>query len=83
MFPQFFPTSMSSNKLLDVLFCRVVDLKDFNLYFSKTASHHSKYIPELARFCDIMMEPVNVVKSSPSKTSSRDKGSRKMHGNNF
>ena len=43
---------MSSSKILDVLFCRVVDLKDINLYFSESASQHSKYTPELARFCD-------------------------------
>ena len=73
---------MSFSKFLDVLFCRVVDLKDINLYFSESASQHSKYTPELARFCDIMMKPVNVVKNL-SKTSSRDKGSGKMHCNKF
>ena len=75
---------MSSSKILDVLFFRVVDLKDFNLYFSESASQHSKYTPELAQFCDIMTKPVNVVKNL-SKTSSRDKlkGSGKMHCNKF
>lgn len=81
-FPNFFQTVMSSSKILDVLFCRIVDLKDFSLYFSESASQHRKYTPELARFCDIMMKPVNVDKNL-SKTSSRDKGSGKMHCNKF
>ena len=73
---------MSSSKILDVLFCRVVDLKDFSLYFSESASQHRKYTPELARLFDIMMKPVNVVKNL-SKTSSRDKGSGKIRCNKF
>ena len=73
---------MSSSKILDVLFCRVVDLKDIIIYTFLNRPPNNKYTPELARFCDILMKPVNVVKNL-SKTSSRDKGSGKMHCNKF
>ena len=70
---------MSFSKILDVLFCRVVDLKDFNLYFSESASQHSKYTPELARFCDIMTKRCQ----KSIKNFVKGKGSGKMHCNKF